>query len=79
VLLSVPPDPPLMRAVAERTGGETFTATTAGRLGEVFGGLSSSIGRQTESREVTSWFALAAACFLLAAIAAARLWTGLLD
>jgi Ca-activated chloride channel family protein len=79
VLLRVPPDPPLMRAIAERTNGETFTATTADRLGDVFAKLGSSIGRRTESREVTSWFALAAAALLVAAVGASRLLGGALD
>ncbi len=76
ILQPVPPDAALMRAVAERTGGRTFTAGTASQLGGVFGGLGSSIGRETKSREVTSWFAFAAAGLLLAALGAGRLLTG---
>ena len=68
-----------MRSIAEETGGRTFNASTASQLGGVFGGLGSSIGRETESREVTSWFAFAAAGLLLAALGVGRLVGGALD
>jgi Ca-activated chloride channel homolog len=77
-ILPAPPDPPLMRAIAGATGGRTFAVDTSAELGEVFDGLGSSIGRQTETREITSWFAFAAAVLLLAALAAGRLLTGAL-
>jgi Ca-activated chloride channel family protein len=72
----VPPDPKLMHAIAVQTGGRTFTASTASELSSVFGGLGSSIGSETRSREVTSWFAAAAAAALLAALGAGRLLAG---
>jgi hypothetical protein len=75
----VPPDPQLMRAIATRTGGRTYPAATAVELANVFANLGSSIGRQTKSREVTSWFALAAAGFVLAAVAAGRVTAGALS
>jgi len=74
--LLVPPDPPLMRAVAEATGGKTSTAVDSAQLATFYRGIGSSIGRETRSREITSWFALAAAALLLAAVGLGRTWAG---
>ena len=65
VLIPVHPDPELMRTIAAQTDAETFTATTAGELSGVFGHLSSQIAREKRSREITSWFAFAAAAALI--------------
>jgi len=76
VLIPVFPDPALMRAIAAQTNGETFTATTAEQLSSVFTDLSSSLGREKHSREITSWFLFAAAGVLLGAVVAGRLLAG---
>jgi Ca-activated chloride channel family protein len=76
VLIPVHPDPALMRAIASQTDAKTFTATTADQLSGVYKNLSSSIGKAKHSREITSWFALAAAAVLLAALVAGRLLAG---
>ena len=76
VLIPVHPDPALMRAIAAETDGKTFTATTAGALSSVFGGLASSVGKEKHRREITSWFLFAAAATLLGALVAGRLLTG---
>jgi Ca-activated chloride channel family protein len=76
VLIPVHPDPELMRTIAARTKGETFTARTAGELSSVFGHLSSQIAHETRSREITSWFVFAAAAVLLLAVALGRLLAG---
>jgi Ca-activated chloride channel family protein len=76
VLIPVHPDPELMRTIAAQTHGETFTAQTAGQLSSVFGDLSSRIGHEKRNREITSWFVLAAAVVLLAAVALGRLLAG---
>jgi Ca-activated chloride channel family protein len=74
--IPVPPDPPTMRAIARATGGKTYTAQSSGKLSNVYNNLGSSIGRKTELREITSWFAAGAAVFLVAALALARAWEG---
>jgi Ca-activated chloride channel family protein len=74
--LRVPPDPAEMRDIARRTGGQTFTARSAERLSIIYRSLSSSIGHHREPREITSWFAAAAALLLVAAIAAGRIVAG---
>jgi Ca-activated chloride channel family protein len=76
VLIPVHPDPELMRAIAAETNGKTFTARTADQLSSVFGDLSSSLGRERRSREITSWFLLAAGVVLVAAVALGRLLAG---
>jgi len=74
--IPVPPDPPTMRAIARSTGGKTYTAQSSGKLSSVYGSLGSSIGRKTELREITSWFAAGAAVLLVGALALGRAWEG---
>jgi Ca-activated chloride channel family protein len=74
--IPVPPDPATMRLIANTTGGHTYSARSAERLSNVYRTLGSSIGRKTEQREVTSWFAAAAAVLLLGALGTGRLVEG---
>jgi Ca-activated chloride channel homolog len=74
--IPVPPDPATMRLIAAATGGTTYSARSAERLSNVYKSLGSSIGRKTELREITSWFAAAAAVFLIGAIGTGRLVEG---
>ncbi|HZO97142.1 MAG TPA: VWA domain-containing protein [Gaiellaceae bacterium] len=68
----VPPDPPLMRAIARATGGRSFAVADAAQLAGVYGDLGGTIARRTSTREIGSWLALAAAAFLLGAVTLAR-------
>jgi Ca-activated chloride channel homolog len=74
--IPVPPDPATMRLVASTTGGTTYSARSATRLVNIYKSLGESIGHKTEFREVTSWFAAAAAVFLLGALGTGRLVEG---
>jgi Ca-activated chloride channel family protein len=74
--IPVPPDPQTMRAIARATGGKTFTAQSSTKLSNVYRALGSSIGRRTELREITSWFAAGAAVLLLGALGAGRALEG---
>jgi Ca-activated chloride channel family protein len=74
----VPPDPPLMRAIARTTGGKTSTAVDSTQLATFYSSLGSNIGRETRSREITSWFALAAGVLLVAGVGLGRAWAGAL-
>jgi len=65
----VPPDPPLMHAIAKATGGRSFTAPTAERLTQIYAHLDGRVVRRTSTRELTSWFALASAVLLVGALA----------
>jgi Ca-activated chloride channel family protein len=69
----VRPDPATLAAIARRTGGQSFRAESASRVDAVYRKLGSSIVRRHSTREVSSWFAGAAALLLLGALGAARL------
>jgi len=53
----VPPDPTTLRAIAERSGGEAFTAEGAEGLRVVYERLASQVAVREEPREVTAAFA----------------------
>ena len=62
---AVPPDVATLRQIAERSGGQAFTADQADALSEVYEQLGSEVATKTEEREVTSAFAGGAALLLL--------------
>jgi Ca-activated chloride channel family protein len=74
--IPVPPDPATVRQIATTTGGKAYTARTANRLIDIYKSLGSSIGHKTQTREITSWFAAAAALLLLGALGAGRIVEG---
>jgi Ca-activated chloride channel family protein len=74
----VAPDPPLMRAIARTTGGRSATATDSRELAKFYRDVGSSFGRGTRTRDLSSWFAAAAAILLVAAVALGRAWAGAL-
>jgi Ca-activated chloride channel family protein len=74
--VGVPPDPAVVREIAKTTGGSAYTARTATRLTSVYKSLGSRISHRTERHEITSWFAAAAAVFLLVAVGAGRVVQG---
>jgi Ca-activated chloride channel family protein len=51
------PDPETMRAVAEASGGESFTVEDADRLSAVYDRLGSQVATEREPREITAAFA----------------------
>jgi Ca-activated chloride channel family protein len=53
----VPPDPQSLQAIAERSGGQAFTAEEAGALSAVYEELGSRVAEKEEQREVTGAFA----------------------
>ena len=73
--IPVPPDPATVRYVSRATGGQSFDARNAKNLISIYKTLGSSIGRKTELREISSWFAIAAAVCLIAAVGASRVWS----
>lgn len=72
--IPVPPDLDAMAAIAEDTGGVFFQAEDGGELSAAYEDLGSSIGFETEQREVTEWFIAAALAALLVAGALSLLW-----
>ena len=63
--IQVPPDPDVLRQVAEASGGEFFTATDDEDLEKVYEDLGSRLGHRDKSREVTDVFAGGSAALLL--------------
>ncbi|MBE2319842.1 VWA domain-containing protein [Solirubrobacter sp. CPCC 204708] len=62
---AVPPDVATLAQIAERSGGQAFTADQASQLSEVYEQLGSEVATKEEQREVTSAFAGGAAILLL--------------
>ena len=58
------PDPETMRAVAEASGGRSFTVADAGGLAAVYDRLGSQVATEREPREVTAAFAGGALLFV---------------
>jgi Ca-activated chloride channel family protein len=73
--MAVRPDPATLRAIATDTGGTAFQARTASKVDSIYRALGSRVATKAERREVSSWFAGAAAGLLLSAMAAG-LWFG---
>lgn len=67
-------DEETLAAVAQSTGGDYFRAEDADALVDVFADLPDHIELQTQEREITVWFALAAACLALAAASCSLVW-----
>jgi Ca-activated chloride channel family protein len=72
--IRVPPDAETLRTVAGITGGELFTAPTDARLRDVYEKLGSRLGKRTEVREVTDYFAGGSAALLFFGGALSALW-----
>jgi Ca-activated chloride channel family protein len=62
----VPPDTESLAAIAERSGGEAFTAQDAAGLSAVYERLGSQVAMKEEEREITGAFAGGAILLLLA-------------
>jgi len=69
---TVRPDPVTLAAIARDTDGTTFRAKSADKVEQIYKQLGKSIARRPEQREISSWFAGAAALLLLASLGAAR-------
>ena len=70
----VPPDPASLQAIAERSGGQAFTAEEAGALSAVYEELGSRVAEKREQREVTGAFAGGAIVLLAAGAALSLRW-----
>ena len=73
--VSVPPDPQLMRQIAELSGARAFDAQSAGELSSIYKGLGSRLGTVTRKREVTDEFAIGGLALLLFAGVTSTLWS----
>ena len=70
----VPVDREPLRLIAERTGGQFFSAESLGELQSVYEDIGSSVGFDTEEREVTDRFAGYAVVLVLISAALSLLW-----
>ncbi len=70
----VPPDTEALREIAERSGGEAFTAEQADALSAVYERLGSKLATEREDREVTAAFAGGALLLLGAGSGLSLLW-----
>jgi Ca-activated chloride channel family protein len=74
-VVQVPADTVTMAAVADRTGGSHFEATTAGELQAVYTDIQADVGYTTEQREVTRPLLGIALATVLGAAVLGLLWT----
>ncbi len=72
--IQVPPDPDVLKLVAQTSGGEFFTATDDEGLKKVYEELGSRLGHRDKVREVTDVFAGGSAALLLAGGLMSALW-----
>lgn len=73
-LVQVPVNVDELAGLAEATGGSTFEAATGEELRSVYADIGSSIGFETEDKEIGAWFTGAAFVLLLLASAASIAW-----
>ena len=73
---AVRPDPVTLAAIARDTDGATFRAKSADKVEQIYKQLGKSIARRPAQREITSWFAGAAALLLLGSLGASRAMGG---
>jgi Ca-activated chloride channel homolog len=69
----VRPDPVTLAAIARETDGKAYRAQSASKVQEVYKQLGASIAHKAAKREVSSWFAGAAALLVLLSLGTARL------
>lgn len=68
-------DLPTLQEIADRTGGQSYTAENASQLGDVFDRLPRDVTVQKKRQEVTVWFAAIGALLAAAAVAASLRWS----
>ncbi len=73
-LQRVPADPAAMAAVADATGGQTYTATSGDELRQVYGQIASRMGTVEVDRDLTVVAAGAGALLMALAVVSASVW-----
>ena len=73
-IVPVPVDEVSLQNIADATGGSFFTAASEAELSQVFEDIGSSVGYETEQREITPWFVGIALLFFLAAASLSLAW-----
>jgi len=73
-VLPVPVNEEDLRAIADNTGGRTFSAATGEELQSVYEDIGSSVGFELEAREVGRWFTGVALALATLAAAGSLVW-----
>ena len=74
--IAVVPDPAILKAIAQATGGRAYTAANLAEAQRAYRTLGTSLTTRPGKREVSSWFAGAAALLLLGSLGASALTAG---
>jgi Ca-activated chloride channel homolog len=74
----VPPDPQLMREIAQTSHGRSFNAQTADEVGSIYRLLGDKLGKAQHVDELTADFAIAGLVLLLIAAAGSARWSAIL-
>lgn len=72
--ISVPVDPDSLREIAQDTGGSFFEAASGDELHAVYDAIGSQVGYDTETQEITFWFAGIGLALGMLAAGAAIFW-----
>ncbi|MFL5846334.1 MAG: VWA domain-containing protein [Solirubrobacteraceae bacterium] len=72
----VPPDPATLAAMADASGGESFTVADASKLDAVYERLGSQLSHATRQQQMTVWFAGGGLLLLFAAGSMSLRWFG---
>jgi Ca-activated chloride channel family protein len=73
-VLPVPVNQEDLAALADTTGGRTFSAATGEELRSVYEDIGSSVGYETEAREVGRWYTGAALALATLAAVGSLVW-----
>jgi Ca-activated chloride channel family protein len=72
--VAVPPEPHILREIAEMTGGRFFAAVSEAELNAVYETVGRSVTTAQERREISGWFFASAFTLLIAASALSLAW-----
>jgi Ca-activated chloride channel family protein len=72
--IPVPVDKAALKSIASDTGGQYYSAASEGQLKAVYDNIGSSVGYDTEQREISTWFIGAALLLLLVTGGFSLLW-----
>jgi Ca-activated chloride channel family protein len=72
--IPVPVDKAALKSIASDTGGQYYAAASEGQLKQVYDNIGSSVGYDTEQREISTWFIGGALLLLLATGGCSLLW-----
>ncbi len=72
--IPVPVDKAALKSIASDTGGQYYSAASEGQLKAVYDNIGSSVGYDTEQREISTWFIGAALLLLIVTGGFSLLW-----